>query len=220
MRLAITFLLLIFMLMTSSFAESNSSGTSSNAKNSANCLCKMYQLTYSEAYITKLFCECGNCPGFEGMYTHEEGPEYEWKLPGALEAKSPLRIILFDVINGSAANYTIGLKNVGTFDLRSVSLVVTLPHGLTIHSSTQPFNQSSNKVTWNLFTLKPGESRDIRFSADQINNSLITNLSAEASAVGEDDLIYKSKWDAGVYEVKGDAIWQFIEGVRIPDDET
>lgn len=220
MRLAITFLLLIFMLITSSCAESNSLRTSSNAKNSENCLCKMYQLTHSEAYITKLSCECGNCPGFEGIYTYDQGPEYEWKLPGALEAKSPLRIILFDVINGSTANYTLGLKNVGTFDLRSVSLVATLPLGMTINSSTQPFNQSSNKVAWSVFTLKPGESRDIWFSADVASGQSITNLSAEASGVGEDDLIYKSKWDAGVYEVKGDAVWQFIEGVRIPNDET
>lgn len=226
MRSAI-FLLLISVLIGSGCAESDccseskSPGTISDAKDATGCLCKMDQLIYSEAYITKFGpCDCGNCPGFWGMYTPEEGPVYQWALPGALEAKSPLRIVLFDVINGSKANYTIGLKNLGTFDLTSTSLEVILPNMLTVDSSTQPFSQSGNKVTWRIFTLKPGESRDIRFSTNLHNNKSLTNLTAEASGVGEDDMLYKSKWDSGVYEIKGDAVWQFIEGVRLVTDDT
>ena len=164
------------------------------------------------AYITKLHCQPNDCSDYEGIHTYEEGgPEYAWNLPGTIEAQSPLRIYLFDVTNRSntIANYTVSLKNVGEFDLKRVSLVVSLPKGLSISSSIQPFLQSEDKskVTWIPFTLKSTEAIDILFATNMPDGEVFTNLTAEASGVGEDDRLYKSKWDAGVYEVKDEAQW-------------
>jgi len=226
MRIALSFLLLVSMLITTGCSEMNSSGTSPTAEDSSNCVCKISQLEWSEAYITKLHCQPNDCPDYEGIHTYEEGgPEYAWDLPGALEAQSPLRIYLFEVTNRSkTANYTVSLKNVGEFDLKRVSLVVTLPKELSISSSTQPFLQSEHNVTWNNvtwipFTLKSTEAIDIQFGTNKPNGKLYTNLIAEASGAGEDDRIYKSIWDAGVYEVKNEAQWiETKQGLRIVVD--
>jgi len=212
MRIAVSIFLLVSLFMTSACSEMNSSETSPTVQDSANCVCKISQLRYTEAYITKLSCKPGDCPGYEGIYTYEDGgPQYAWNIPGELEAQSPLRIYLFDVTNGSqGANYTVSLKNVGDSDLRRVSLVVTLPDGLIISSSPQPFLQSEDKskATWNLLTpLKSTEAIDIQFGTNVINGIVYTNLTAEASGVSEDNRIFNSKWDAGVYEVKDEAQW-------------
>jgi len=210
MRIAVSIFLLITLFMTSACSEMNSSETSPTVQDSAKCICKISQLRYTEAYITELSCKPGDCPGYEGIHTYEDGgPLYAWDLPGALEAQSPLRIYLFDVTNRSQwANYTVSLKNVGDSDLRKVSLVVTLPNGLIISSSTLPFLRSENKVTWNLLTpLKSTEAIDIEFGTNLSDGKVLTNLKAEASGVGEDNRVFSSKWDAGVYEVKDEAQW-------------
>ena len=212
MRKAVSFLLLASLFITSGFSEMNSSGTSPSAQDSSNCVCKISELEWSVAYITKLHCQPNDCSDYEGIHTYEEGgPEYAWNLPGTIEAQSPLRIYLFDVTNRSntIANYTVSLKNVGEFDLKRVSLVVSLPKGLSISSSIQPFLQSEDKskVTWIPFTLKSTEAIDILFATNMPDGEVFTNLTAEASGVGEDDRLYKSKWDAGVYEVKDEAQW-------------
>jgi hypothetical protein len=212
MRIAATIFLLVSLFMASTCSEMNSSGESPTVQDSANCVCKISQLRYTEAYITKLTCNPGDCPGFEGIYTYETGgPEYAWNIPGELEAQSPLRIYLFDVTKRSTyANYTVYLKNVGDSELRSVSLVVTLPKGLVISSSTQPFLQpeDKSKATWNLLTpLKSTESKEIQFGTNLPGGKVLANLTAEASGVGEDNRIFNSKWNEGVYEVKDEAQW-------------
>jgi len=216
MRKAISFLLLVSLFIASGY----SSGTSSAAKDSANCYCKLPQLKCSEPYITELKCKDNDCPGFEGIYTYEEGgPEYAWDRPGYLEAQSPLRLYLFDVENRSPnAAYTVGLKNVGAINLKSVTLVVTLPPNLNVNTSSHAFLQSGSNVTWYPFVLRSTEAKDIEFSTNWINESKAnTNLTAVAVGIGDDDRRYVSKWNAGVYEKASAPMVLIPEGYIKPD---
>jgi uncharacterized repeat protein (TIGR01451 family) len=219
MRKAISLLLLVSLFITTGYSEMNSPGTSSAAKDSANCFCRLPQLKCSEPYITELKCKPGDCPGFEGIYTYEEGgTEYAWDLPGYLESQSPLRLYLFDVENRSPiAAYTVGLKNVGTIDLKTVILTVTLPSNLAISSSSLSFLQSGSNVTWYPFVLRSTEAKDIEFSTNWINGSKAnTNLTAVAVGVGDDDRKYVSEWNAGVYEKSAVQMELSPEGFKKP----
>ena len=87
MRKAVSFLLLASLFITSGCSEMNSSGTSPSAQDSSNCVCKISELEWSVAYITKLHCQPNDCSDYEGIHTYEEGgPEYAWNLPGTIEA--------------------------------------------------------------------------------------------------------------------------------------
>lgn len=88
---------------------------------------------------------------------------------------------------GTSVTYTLTVTNAGDGEARNTVLTDTLPAGASFVSATAGGKRSGNKVTWNLGTLQPNASKQVKVSlkADKIgtleNFASVTATCAKAS---------------------------------------